>query len=727
MASDRTPDHAKARALEYVIAAGVSVVAAVVMLELWKADLRVPFGDKGDLRLCEMLVKAVVDHGDWLTFPRLAAPGRLELADFPVALDWGHFVLLRLLALFTSDWPLVLNLYFLLGFPLITISSLTVFRHLRVSTVPAIVGSVLYAFFPMRVLKAENHLLFDVFFQIPLAVLAMLWLCAEEPPLVGRRTGGGWRLVRDRRTLAAIAICLLVAVTGAYYAFFATFLLVVAGSWAAVEHRSWRHAAAGAAMAGLVVVGSAASLLPVFVYRWRHGVNPDTAARLPQEAEVYGLKLAQLLLPVQSHRLAFFSRITDGYNGAAPVPGDDASGLGIIGSLGFLALLFWVVRRPRHGERYAEVLRALAVLNLAAILFATIGGFGSLFAWLVLPLFRGYARISVFIGFMSIVAFFVLLDRRTRHSPWIARIAPGLLLVGGLFDQVGRLAIRPYRAVKAAFASDAELVQRIEGRAPRGAMIFELPFMMFPEGPDLDRIDSYDLLRPSLHSRSLRWSFPAMRERFEDLWTRAIAAEEPSRMVADLVAADFEGILVDQPGYPDEGNALRETMTRLLDAPPEVSHDGRFAYYSLAALKATTNAALSAEELRRRRDEVLYPVIQRFGGGFYYEEGDPGHSVRWANRDAEIWIENRGPEPRAVTLSLRAGAAHPPARLTLQSDLVSLGVELGPEGTLIERALQVAPGDHRLRIHCDGRPLVGPLSTRTLVWRAEDVTLRQVP
>jgi phosphoglycerol transferase len=727
MPSDRKPHSIKATLVEYALAAGVSVAAAVTMLKLWDADLRVPFGDYGDVNLYAMAVKAVVDHGGWITIPELAAPGRLDLCDFPYALDWGHFVPLRVLALFTSNWAVVFNLYFLLGFPLITISAFAVFRHLGVPAIPSIAGSVLYSFLPVRMLRAEGHLPLNTFFQVPLAVLVMLWVCAEAPPLIGRRGDGGWRLDGDRRTLASVGICLLVASTGIYYAFFAAVLLVIAGSWASAEHRTWRHAAAGTALAGLVGAGSVAGLLPVFLYRSRHGVNPDVARRIPEEAELYGMKLAQLLLPVRGHRLAVLSRLTDHYNAVSPVRSDDGSALGFVGSLGFLALLLYVARRPRPGERYGEVLRALAVLNLAAILLATMGGFGALFAWLVSPQIRAYSRMVVFVGFLSLLAFFLLLDRGSARWPWIARVAPVVLLAAGLLDQASRQAVRPYRSIKAAFASDGDLIQHIEERAPRGAMVYELPFVTFPEGSGVEQIGGYDLLRPYLHSRSLRWTFPAMRERYEDHWTRRIAEEEPSRMVADLAAADFEGILIDQPGYADGGAALRATMSGLLDAPPEVSRDGRFAYYSLAALKATTNAATSAEERRRRHDDVLYPVLLGFGGGFYSEERYPGHRMRWSNRDGEIWIENRAPTPRAAKLSLRAFAAHSPAVLTLESDLLSERLQLGPEGALVERPLQVVSGEHRLHFHCDSAPIVSQFDPRTLVWRAEDVTLEEVP
>jgi phosphoglycerol transferase len=78
-----------------------------------------------------------------------------------------------------------------------------------------------------------------------------------------------------------------------------------------------------------------------------------------------------------------------------------ATSLGVMGSIGFLFLLGMVVWPPPPGRHRGEMLRTLAVLNFAAVLFATIGGFGSMFAWIVSPQIRTYSRMNVIIGFLA--------------------------------------------------------------------------------------------------------------------------------------------------------------------------------------------------------------------------------------------------------------------------------------------------------------------------------------
>ena len=128
-----------------------------------------------------------------------------------------------MLSVFSSDWALLFNVYFLLGFPLIALSALAVLRHFRVAPGPAFAVSLLYAFLPSRLLIGELHFFLSVFFQVPLAILLALWVAGDDPPLfeAGERPWPPRLALRRRRSVGAVAIALLVSGTGVYYAFFA--------------------------------------------------------------------------------------------------------------------------------------------------------------------------------------------------------------------------------------------------------------------------------------------------------------------------------------------------------------------------------------------------------------------------------------------------------------------------------------------------------------------------
>ena len=281
----------------YGAAAALSLVAAFLTLQLWRADLRVPFTYGGDALFFGMQVKSIVDHGWYLDNPQLGGPGGLQMYDFPTA-DNFHLFTIKLMSLFSHDWALLFNLYFLLAFPLITLSALAVFRHFRVNWGPALVGSLLFAFLPSRLLKGEAHIFLGVFYQVPLATLVVLWVCGGSPPLVrAPEPGRGPRLELSRgRSLAAVLICALTASMGLYYAFFTACLLLAGGLLGLDRRRSTHNALAGAVLAAVIVVVLGINGLPTVFYQARQGSNPLIAARKPVESEMYSAKIRRAAL-----------------------------------------------------------------------------------------------------------------------------------------------------------------------------------------------------------------------------------------------------------------------------------------------------------------------------------------------------------------------------------------------------------------------------------------------
>lgn len=593
MIEEARAGHRRWRALAaYAGAAAISMGAAVALLDLRRADLRVPFEYRGDVFLYSAVIKSIVEHGWFWTNPSVGAPGALQLYDYPnVAHESLHLLLIKAMALFTHDWALLLNLYFLLGFPLITLVAMATLRRFRIGWGPAIVGGVLYSFLPTRLLKGEGHIFLDTFFQVPLAVLLLLWVCGADPPLARRPRSGvesqAARRSRRRRTLAALAICVLSAGTSSYFSFFTICLLAAGGLWASVERRSLRNLGAGFGLAAVILCAMAAFGLPSMVYHLRHGNNPEIGRREAREAEIYGMKIAQLLLPVDGHRVAALSRLKERYESRAPLSNENGTtSLGIVGGIGFLALVGAVVSRRHAAQR--EPVRSLAVLNLVAIFIGTVGGLGALFSLLVDPQIRTYSRIAVFIGFFALFEAMLLLDWLLHHRPRIGLVALPTVLVWGLLDQTSLRAARPYEEQKRWYASDRDIVRRIEARVPPGGAIFVLPYVSFPERPPLVGLTSNDEFRSYLHATHTRWSFPTMRARDGDRVQRQIAAQPPSDMLRSLTAAGFDGLLIHRDGYADGGAAIEAGFRGAVGIAPLLSEDGKLAFFDLTEHRRRT-------------------------------------------------------------------------------------------------------------------------------------------
>src|SRR5207248_3389728 len=116
--------------------AGLSAVLACVAagwaLRVWRADLHVPFSYENDGQFYAVLVKQVL-HGWYLTNSQLGVPFGSQLFDFPQGGDQLSFLIVKALGLVSSDWALVMNLFYLLTFPLVALSAYVVMRQLGAS------------------------------------------------------------------------------------------------------------------------------------------------------------------------------------------------------------------------------------------------------------------------------------------------------------------------------------------------------------------------------------------------------------------------------------------------------------------------------------------------------------------------------------------------------------------------------------------------------------------
>jgi phosphoglycerol transferase len=541
-------------------------VALVWVLRLWRADLSTPLCYTGDGLLYTSWIRSVLDQGWYLSDPRLGAPDGMDMRDFPLD-DNLHFFLLKLLGLLAPNAPLCYNLYYLLTFPLAAISALIVLRRWQISYLPAVVCSLLYAFLPYHFFRL-GHLFLASYYLVPLFVLLLVRLHG------GARFAGkgawGW-------TLAAVLVCLLVSSAGIYYAFFACFFLLVVGLHAGLQRLSLRPVGAAAFLLAVLVTGVAINLLPHLVHRFDREGNPAAVPRAPFMAEYFGLKPAQLLLPASLHRLGFLARFKQRYNATAPLVNEnDSSSLGFVAGAGFLVLigrLFWQQRDwARPG-----LLDTLALLTLAALALAVVGGGGTFFSYLVSAKIRAYNRICVYLAFFALAAVAWCLDRLA----WTRRPAVlAALLFVGLADQTSPAFI-PSAATRERFQADADYFQAIGKALPAGSMIFQLPFVAYPEATPIHRLEDHDHLRAYLHTRTLRWSHGTMKGTAPERWQQHVASRPPEEMVRLLTGAGFAGIYVNRLGYVDGAADLERTLTQLLGSPM-TSSDGQMLFFFLA-------------------------------------------------------------------------------------------------------------------------------------------------
>ena len=270
-------------ALLYIQVTVLTVAVLVAALDLGRADLRVPLNYTvgGDVMLHATMYKGIADNGWYLENPWLGAPGVMKLYDFPLC-ENALFLGVKVLTALTGDPYLAGNLFYLATYLMAAWAALFVLRQFGVGGQVAVAASLLFAFLPYHFWHGAPHASLSNYAAIPLVAMVALWLCAGEPVLFRRDDAGRLRWSWSwGRSAPALAACGLAALSGPYYAFFGTFLLLVGGLIGVLRRPGMDRVLDAAAAAGLLAGLFAVQLVPFVAYAVARGGEPggDEAPR----------------------------------------------------------------------------------------------------------------------------------------------------------------------------------------------------------------------------------------------------------------------------------------------------------------------------------------------------------------------------------------------------------------------------------------------------------------
>jgi phosphoglycerol transferase len=694
------------------------MVILCVFLQIWRADLRIPFYYVGDATFYAMSTKGIVENGWYWQNPSLGAPGIQQMYDFPT-FDNAVVLLTLLISRFTGNPFLVMNLYYLLSFPLITIASLYVLRQFNISYAPALFSSLLYAFLPYHFMRNTSYLVLAAYYVIPPAIMIVLWVIRED------------LRPRTRKFVISVLICVLLGSSGVYYPFFFCFLLLVGGATGALKLQKVRPLATALVFTGITAVTVVINLSPSFIYKYKHS-DAGVMVRGAGEAEKYALKITNLVLPITGHRLGLFDRVKSVHNANSTVSDDDASSLGLVATIGFLGLLAQLMRRKELVDGAGDLLHDLSVLNIFSVLLGTIGGFGLLFALYVSTGIRSYNRISICIAFFSLMAVASAVDsvyRRTARARSIFYVVLAVVFVGAFLDQTTSAYVPKYEKTKAEFVDDARFVNQIEASVPAGAMIFQLPYIPFPEHPRVHKMADYDHLRGYLHSKNLRWSYGAIKNRDVDLAQRQLASfasEAPAEFVEKLVAAGFSGIYVDRYGYEDNGAALESKLSKVLQANALTSPNGRLAFFNLSDFGSRLRQKYSDTEWEREKELSIHPLLIEWKAGFSDLETRADKTWRWCSGEGELHLRNTSQQPRTIKLEMSFATGYEQLDDLSISGLISEQLKVNDKPHFYSKTLTVPPGESIITFRSAAKRVNAPSDTRFLVFRIEDFKMTEL-
>ncbi len=542
-----------------LIEAGILLVLVlgvlVYFLGLHRADLSVPM-NYGKANTGDMLTRTkLICMSGWNeTVTELGAPFGATLTKQPgflmQLLDAGF---LRLLYILTGNVAVALNLQIIVCFFAMAFTSFYAMKKLRFGSFGSILGSLTFATSTYIFMMALTEYGMMNCYFVPLALLVALWLFED---------GKFFKLDRSffhyRKNIAAIVITVLMCFNGGgYYSFFAGLIILTAGFSATLKGKGKEKLFAGLILSGMMLVLGLLLNIPSLLGQESFYAGGSAVAA----AEINGLKLIQMFLPLNNLGIDFLGRVINSYYKYTIVRNslNSSSFLGIVGIIGFvilvLALLLYFVKKHKN-ERFV----VLAEMNLVLLLVCQTGGIGALLTGIFNGGLTDYAKGVIFIIYISILAFFMGLEwllGKVRHKLPVAALGCAVI-AGSILIQLPAQFGGFYGDLRQQYDTEAAFVKEMEARLEDGAKVYE-PTVTGRYNPVAaskweynNRSVGFYLSDCLCWNTDVEWSYDAQG------WRGHLQGMSYEEMVHELVEAGFTAIFIDRSNYDSQWYLMNE-------------------------------------------------------------------------------------------------------------------------------------------------------------------------
>lgn len=614
---------------EYVVLNILVLIAITLVMQLWKTNILVyPLSTASDANQVLYILQQLKEAGLFGFSERVSYPYYAYMSDFPALGMVSNFFRWVLLCV-TGDTVVTFNFLILSGFFSAATTSYFVLRKLKISRGAAMMAAILYSFLPYHFWRnIAGHLAYGAYWSIPL----FLYFCISYMKgITGYYKGkkkGKWAWVNKDNALHIITLILLGGHC-IYYTYFACFFLCMLILYSIIRKENRDRIKEILFDLGVIFATMLFTVTPYIVNVLKYGGNSNVAARSAKDIETYGMKLGQLLLPVNNHRISALANLKEKYN-ALPLSSENSMAtLGLLFSIAFIILLIELIKN-KHAD---EDIYICSLLNFGALLLSTIGGFASIIA-LFFTKIRCYNRLSIFIAFLCAITFAKFIDKyliRLKKQIWYWG-GCALLLGVGLFDQTTASFAPKYDVIIAKWDNNKEFVKRIEELEEPGSQIYQMPYMTYPESGNINDMAGYDQATGYLQSDTLVWSYGCYTGRKGDLWNQYLSVLPLEKQVENIYLNGFDGIYVDSYGYEDEEfEELFGELMNITNAKPILSDNKRLYYYTLANYPAT---------VVRESDYLLAQTFYGFDEGFYAIEKNGTDNWVWSSGNGTLTIYN---------------------------------------------------------------------------------------
>lgn len=552
------------------------------VLDVFHHDLSVPlFYNFGDAAWQLSLTKLLRDTGWILTNPFLGAPDVAHLHQNSAAQTSAlHSVIMLGMSYFIDDAVKIQQIYYLLNFPIIALTSYLTCRLLKLHPVAAAAVGIIFAFTTFRF----NYIIYAFlpnYATIPLAILPVIWVGLGDfarrtiaSQDVEASTGTVHRRFPRWQFLGGLLCVVLVTASDGYYAFFTLLLLGVATAIRMLSGDALKPIALAAPLSFIAVLVGTSFLLGLPLTRYQannhhefyvDGTLDPTLVKHPFESEVYSSSLKLLLSPIANHRIPILGeighKIIQTSEAARKYQLGDHSGvqLGTLGALIFVAVLIYLMTPALRTEGHASrklgwlagdrFVNLLVSLILFVFLCSIVGGIGSLVG-LVFPTIRAYSRFPLFLIFLLLLLAGHVSTRLIDSAAHARRkwIFAGIAIIVGvsLYDQIPRVADNIDEKKLQSFIAERNFVSHIESVLPPGAMVYQYPYSDYLIMSKYYGWGSFAGQRLYIHSKSLHWSGGGAKNSYVENWDLRIAQLPVSGLLNEIGGVGFAAMVIDR-------------------------------------------------------------------------------------------------------------------------------------------------------------------------------------
>ena len=645
---------------EFVILAALMATTITLFFYLFNlVDIHAPAFYYGDtLYFLQMIKNVVLFHTPF--YGELSAPFSPELYLFPgVTLPW--IIIINIISFFSNDVFVINNVFVITVCVLHALTFYVVVRLLGIRCALAFLGAISFTFLPFGIYRAFVHQALIPMLAVPLGGYLAL-LCFYQPTIV-LKTNASCRAKIQLHWAPLLIACVLVSVSGHYWVGFTCIFIISSSMITSLSNRTFSPLLFGAYLSVAILTFFLLSQLPTLVAAWQTAVPMPPTPRGPTEQALYGLRIMDLFVPVDSSH-TYLKKFIDYYKTVRfPNYSDPALGgvegrdsyLGLIGLFGLFGSLLLFVRSikvfgsKKNSTQYTfrfryRLIVGSALLSIIGMLFSITNGFGNIFHLLITTALRAQNRVSVFLAFFGIVVLLIIFEnyfrkQKSKVTSLITFILLFAVMALSIRLQTDFLSIKNKKWLSQIIEHDRTFFSEFTAHLGTDRQVLQLPIMEFPGSPPVVSFNDYEHFRGPLFTTGNRWSYGTMIARPAVLWQTKLASLPVEEMIAQARTVGFDVLLLERRGYTDKGKQIVDNLISVLGSNAVVlDKDDRIIF-----------------DLCRHNGEKQVPVIaeDRYRGFSFLQGGPNGITLRWndtANGHAKFALENYDNIPRLVTI-----------------------------------------------------------------------------